>query len=41
MLTKNVRQINASISMYDWASSYLPAFRRSVVEGGAQAVMCR
>ena len=32
--------INASISMYDWASSYLPAFQRSVVQGGAQAVMC-
>jgi beta-glucosidase-like glycosyl hydrolase len=32
--------INASISLYDWASSYLPAFKRSVVQGGAQAVMC-
>jgi beta-glucosidase-like glycosyl hydrolase len=32
--------INASISRYDWASSYLPAFQRSVVQGGAQAVMC-
>jgi beta-glucosidase len=32
--------INASISTYDWASSYLPAFQRSVVQGGAQAVMC-
>lgn len=32
--------IDVSISQYDLASSYLPAFRASVVEGGALGVMC-
>ena len=32
--------IDVNISKYDLASSYLPAFKRSVVEGDIQAVMC-
>eukprot|EP00756_Hemistasia_phaeocysticola_P045223 Hpha_TRINITY_DN18982_c0_g1::TRINITY_DN18982_c0_g1_i1::g.17492::m.17492 len=32
--------VNADISMYDLHSTYLPAFRRSVVEGSALGVMC-
>ena len=31
---------NAVISRYDLASTYLRAFRRSVVQGGAKGVMC-
>ena len=32
--------IDVNISRYDLASSYLPAFKRSVIEGNVQAVMC-
>ena len=32
--------IDVTISKYDLASSYLPAFKRSIVQGNAQAVMC-
>ena len=32
--------IDVNISRYDLASSYLPAFKRSVIEGNGQAVMC-
>ena len=31
---------DAQISEYDLASTYLPAFKRSVIEGGAKGVMC-
>lgn len=31
---------NARVSKYSLASTYLPAFRRAVVEGGAAGVMC-
>ena len=32
--------VNAKISLYDLASSYLPAFKRTVQEGGAAGIMC-
>jgi xylan 1,4-beta-xylosidase len=38
--TLNRHSFNAIISKYDLASTYLPAFRRSVVQGGAKGVMC-
>ena len=38
--TLNRHTFNAVISKYDLASTYLPAFRRSIVDGGAQGVMC-
>jgi xylan 1,4-beta-xylosidase len=31
---------NAKISLYDWAASYLEAFRQAVVNGGAAGIMC-
>ena len=37
-ITRN--SVNTKISLYDLASSYLPAFRMSVQEGGAAGVMC-
>jgi beta-glucosidase-like glycosyl hydrolase len=33
--------VNATISMYDLYSSYLPSFKAAVVEGGAAGIMCR
>ena len=38
--TLNRHTFNAVISRYDLASTYLRAFRRSVVQGGAKGVMC-
>ena len=37
--TLNRHTFNAVISRYDLASTYLRAFRRSVVQGGAKGVM--
>uniref|UniRef100_M4C1I5 Fibronectin type III-like domain-containing protein n=1 Tax=Hyaloperonospora arabidopsidis (strain Emoy2) TaxID=559515 RepID=M4C1I5_HYAAE len=34
------RAFNAVVSRYDFADSYLPAFRASVVQGKAKGVMC-
>jgi xylan 1,4-beta-xylosidase len=31
---------NAKISLYDWAASYLEAFRQAVMNGGAAGIMC-
>jgi xylan 1,4-beta-xylosidase len=38
--TVSRHSFNAKISLHDLAMSYLPAFRQSVVEGGAAGVMC-